>query len=163
MKKLKNFFRFCTISTITLVLLTIVARFIFRMIWHFDILDKHSYQLMAEYWNSGGIFNSLQDYSLGLMFLSLPIIWLWISYKTYRFGLMRLLSLPITKIYRYLTRPETYDVEHVKIKNLRGKEKNIEELIAEKIKEENPNSGAAHTVKNLRAQISARIGENKKQ
>ena len=54
------------------------------------------------------------------------------------------------------------EVEHVTIKNLGGKDKTLDEIIEEKIKEENK-SANGNMVSDLRKQIAAKIEENEKE
>ena len=55
------------------------------------------------------------------------------------------------------------EVEHVTIKNLGGKDKTLDEIISEKIKEQGQDNSSAHVVRDLRKQISAKIEDNEKQ
>lgn len=163
MKKIKKFIRFCFISLLLLVIFLPVFNIIFRFVWNFALLDSKSYKMMAEYWENGGVFNTAKDYTLGASLFFLPIIWLICSYKLYKYGLVKFLLLPINKIYRRITRPETLDVEHVSIKHLGEKDQTLDEIIADRIKKENELSGQSQTIRNLRQQISTKIGENENQ
>ena len=165
MKKIKKFFRFCLISLLLLAVFLPISNILFRLIWNFELLNPKSYSMIADYWEKGGVFNTAKDYSLGFSMLFLPIIWLICSYKLYKYGLLKFLLVPITKIYRYATRPESMDVEHVSIKHLGEKERTIDEIIADRIKAENKDSTGpqAQTVKDLRQQISTKLGENENQ
>ena len=68
--------------------------------------------------------------------------------------------MPIIKTYRRLTRPKSMDMEHVVVKNLGVKDKSLDDIIANKIKEEHQNTAASHITRDLRQQISAKIEEN---
>ena len=162
MKKFKNFLRFSAISALVLVVFVFIGQFLFKLIWHFDILSKKSYLIMADYWNNGGVFNTFRDYSLGIALFLFPIIWLYYSRKLYKFGLGKFLTIPIIKTYRYFTRPKSLEVEHVVVKNMGAKDKSLDDIIADKIKEQGKES-AGHTTRDLRKQISAKIGENDKE
>lgn len=162
MKKIKNFLRFSFISMLVLVVWTYFCRLLFRAIWNFDILDNKTYQLIAEFWEKGGVFNTFRDYSLGIAFILMPIIWIILSRKLYKYGLKKFLTMPIIKTYRYFTRPESMEVEHVSIKNLGRKDKTLDEIISEKVKEQSKLS-AGYTAKDLRKQITAKMEENENQ
>lgn len=165
MKKIKKFFRFCFISMLLLLVVLPICSVIFRIIWNFSLLDPNSYRLIAQYWENGGVFNTAKDYSLGFSLLLLPIIWLACSYKIYKYGLIKFLLLPIIKIYNYLTRPKSLEIEHVSIKHLGEKDQTLDEIIADRIKKENEKTlgGQSQTIRNLRQQISTKIEENEKQ
>lgn len=160
MKKIKNFLRFCFIGAIVLVVFLYIGQFLFKVIWNFNLLDKEPYLEIKKYWDKGHIFGTFRDYSLGLSLIALPIIWFICSYKLYKYGLKKFLTMPIIKTYRRLTRPKSMDVEHVVVRNLGVKDKSLDDIIANKIKEEHPNAGASHITRDLRQQISAKIEEN---
>lgn len=163
MKKLKKMVRFCFISALVLVVFVFIFRMLFRLIWNFDILSWEPYQKIIDFWNKGGNFNTTRECSLLAGLVLMPIIWLLASYKLYKYGLKKFLTTPIIKIYRRLTRPKNMEVEHVVIKNLGLKDKTLDEIITDKIKEQGESMGLGHTSKNLRQQISSKIGENEKQ
>ena len=163
MKKVKKLFKFCVDSIIVLLVLIFLYRIIILFLWKFDIIDKHSYQLMEQYWNSGGTFNSFKDCMFGLCLLTFPFMWGICSYKVYKKGLLNIILWPIKKIYHSITKPETLEIERVAIKNLRGKDRSLEEIIADKMQEESKKNPSSHTAKELRKQISAKIGENENQ
>ena len=163
MKKIKKLFRFCFISALVLIVFLFLGRIIFRLLWNFDILNAVSYQKMQNYWENGGVFNTFKDCSLLFALLLFPIVWLYASYKLYKYGLGKFLTKPVIVLYRRLTRPKVMEVEHVSIKNMGSKDKTLDEIISEKLKSEGKQSGTAHLSKDLRKQIAAKIGENEKQ
>ena len=163
MKKLKKFCRFFVISAITLAPVLFICQIIFKIIWKFDILNRNSYRVVAEYWNKGGVYNTPRDWCLGIAFLLIPVFWLKLSYKIYKIGFWKFIFAPIIYTYRRLTCPKNMEVEHVTIKNLGGKDKTLDEIISEKIKEQGQDNSSAHVVRDLRKQISAKIEENEKQ
>jgi len=162
MKKIKKLLRLCFISLLILVILLPVCSFLFRLIWNFELLDPKSYSMMADYWEKGGVFKTAKDYTLCFSIILLPIIWLFLSYKLYKYGLIRFLLLPVNKIYHYLSTPKNLEVEHVAIKHLGEKNQTLDEVISERIKKENEKTagGQSQTIKNLRQQISSKIEEN---
>ena len=133
MKKIKKFLRFCFISAIVLAVFLVLGRIIFRLFWKFDILNAASYQKMQDFWESGGVFNTFKDCSLLASMLLFPLIWLYSSYKLYKYGLIKFLTKPIIVLYRKLTRPKVMEVEHVSIKNMGSKDKTLDEIISEKL------------------------------
>jgi len=163
MKKIKNFIRFCVVSFIVLMVFLYVGRIFLKLIWNFDILSTKSYQIILEYWEKGGNFSTTKDLSLMAVFVLFPIFWLICSYKLYKYGVGRFLSEPIIKIYRKITRPKNVEIEHIAIKNLGNKDKSLEEIISERIKEKTADNQADDTGRSLREQIAAKIKENEKQ
>lgn len=158
---MKKIVRFLTISSVTFIIIGFVGRFIFLLLWQFDIFNPKSYMVLYKYWEKGGVFNTFRDCSLGLSLFLLPILWLLWSHRLYKKGFWKSILKPLNKLYRHITNPKNLEVEHVSIKNLGGKDKTLDEIIAEKIKAENATS--SHASKDLRKQISAKIEENEKQ
>ncbi len=163
MKKIGKMVRFLSSSIIVLVGLVYVGQFIFKVLWKFDILNVKSYQIMYEYWEKGGVFNTFRDCSLGFSLIALPIIWLVLSNKLYKYGLGKFFSRPFSKLYRRLTRPKNMEIEHVSIKHLGEKDKSLDEIIKAKMEKDGKNTGRSHEVADLRKQIAAKIEENEKQ
>lgn len=163
MKKIKNLIRFVFISAIMAVVVGWTARLLFKLIWNFDILSRHSYTVVYDYWENGGVFNTFKDCSLGLLLFLLPIIWLILSYKLYKYGLLKFIFSPVGKLYRRLTRPKVMEIEPVSIKNLGGKDLTLDEIIAQKMEKEGISKKSEHTTQELRKQIAAKIRENENQ
>lgn len=163
MKKLQKLIRFLFISVLMAAVVSWIARWLFNFIWSFDIFSRHSYQVMYNYWENGGVFNTFKDCSLVLLLFLLPVIWLILSYKLYKYGLLKFIFSPVGKLYRRLTRPKVMEVESVSIKNLGGKGLTLDEIIAQKMEKEGLNKKSGHTSQDLRRQIAAKIRENENQ
>lgn len=163
MKKIGKIIRFLSSSVIVFVVLAYICQFLFKVLWKFDILNAKSYQIMYEYWEKGGVFNTFRDCSLGFCLIALPIVWLVLSNKLYKYGLGKFFSKPFISLYRRLTRPKNMEIEHVSIKNLGEKDKTLDEIIKAKIEKEGKNLSRSHEVADLRKQIAAKIEENEKQ
>lgn len=163
MKKIKKILRFTTISAFVLVVVVFMGQLIFRLFWNFELLNKESYNVLKEYWEKGGVFNTFRDCSLGVSLLLMPVIWLMWSYKLYKKGFWKSVLSIIDKTYRKITRPQNMEIEHVSLKNIGGKDKTLDEIIVDKIKERNADSHGGHMAASLRKQIAAKIEENEKE
>ena len=163
MKKIKNFLRFTLISCFTLAVFVYVGRFFFNLFWDFDIISPKSYKVLKNYWNNGGSFKEFKELSLLICLILFPIFWLKCSQKIYKKGFLKILTSLFTKLYRKLTRPKNMETEHVSIKNLGSKERTLDEIISDKIKEKGGNIAQSKESANLRHLISAKIEENEKQ
>lgn len=163
MKKIAKLLRFITISAFVLVILTYIGQVIFKSFWNFDLLNRKSYQVLNNYWEKGGVFNTFRDCSLVASLFLFPIIWLVISRKIYKKGFWKSVLSLIDKSYRKITRPQNMEIEHVSLKNIGGKDKTLDEIITDKIKEQNGNVTGGHTSANIRKQVAAKIEENEKE
>ena len=162
MKKLKNFIRFLLIFGTTSVIFALVGQIVFKYIWGFALFNLKSYKYLYDFWENGGVFNKFKDITLVLGLVFLPIYCINVSFKIYKKGFLKVLSIPFTVIYRALTRPKSLEVEHVSIKNIGIKDKTLDEIISTRIKEKGQETTVSHASKNIREQISAKIEENNK-
>ncbi|MBQ2885542.1 MAG: hypothetical protein IJE43_17595 [Alphaproteobacteria bacterium] len=162
MKKIIKLFRFSVIGLLVFCVFALVGRFVFQFLWGFNILDKNDYNTLYNFWEKGGSFKTFKDITFIVSLIAFPIVWFVASKKLYKFGLGKFLLLPIIAVYRKATKPKTLEVEHVSIKNIGVKDKTIDEIISEKIRN-NENGGSANTPLDIRKQISAKIEENVKQ
>ena len=121
MAKVEKLIKFFTVCAVVFVVLGYICRELFKFIWNFDIFNRESYRILYDYWENGGVFNTFRDCSLGLFLFLMPVIWLVLSYKLYKYGLVKFLLNPLVKLYRRITRPKTMEVEHVSIKILAGR------------------------------------------
>ena len=163
MNKIPKVLRSTTISAFVLAVLAYAGQIVFKILWNFDLLDQKSYKVLYDYWEKGGVFNTFRDCSLGVALLLLPVIWLSISRKIYKKGFWKSVISLIDKSYRKMTRPQNMEIEHVSLKNIGGKDKTLDEIITDKIKEQNGNTTSGHTSTNIRKQIAAKIEENEKE
>jgi hypothetical protein len=160
---MKKLLRFCFISVLVGIVFVPLCWVICKFCWRFDILSSKSYTVLYQFWEGGGTFKTFRDCSLIFCLLLMPILWLKLSYKLYKFGLGKFLLIPITKIYRYFDGPANADIARVSIKNIGAKDKSLDEIIADKRKEKNENLGHQHTSQDIRRQIAAKIEENEKE
>lgn len=160
MKKIKKILTFSAIAIVITIIFGSICQVLFNWFWSFDILDRRSYQTLLSWWEEGGVFNTFRDCSLGVSLLLFPIICFGISYKLYKQGFWKTILSPFIKLYHACTRPKNMEVEHVSIKNLGVKDKPLEEIIADKIKQEKVESTANNASKTIRQQIAAKLEEN---
>jgi len=156
--KLIKFILICTLWSAFWLALT---RQIVLAVWNFDYASKSQWQFVGEFWRQNGTIRSFSDYMLFLTLFLIVLLW----YK----GLKRLYQTDYAKFFlvpfEYFSKKqiEKYENEskHVVIKNLVvGEKKTLDEVIDEKIKEEN----AAQSLKeadNLRQTLAQKIIERK--
>ncbi len=163
MKKLKKLLKFISIFLTTTLFLSFIGHQIIKFFWNFDIFSITSYAKLVEFWENGGVFKTFKDLSLIVCLLLLPISIIVSTYKLYKKGFWKTVLFPLIFTYRKLTRPKNLEPEHVSIKNLGAKEKTLDEIISEKIKEKGQNQENNYTIKDIRSQISQKIKENETQ
>ena len=162
MKKLKKIIRFLMILLATTSFFAFIGYFIVMFFWRFNILDLSHYRSLYVFWMKGGVFNTFSDLSLLLCLLLLPILIIKYTKKLYKQGFWKNVLSPFIKLYKRVTRPKNLETEHVSIKNLGAKDKTLEEIIADKIKEKGEKQHQ-NTLQDIRSQITEKIKENESQ
>ena len=161
MKKIKKFIRFLLILSVCFVFFTYVGRIVSVFLWNFDILSSKPYISLYLFWENGGVFNSFRDITLILYLFFLPIFFWKSICLLYKKGFWKTVLTPFVKIYTRLTRPNNMEVEHVSIKNLGAKDKSIDEIISDKLKQKGETHNNTNSVtRNLRQQVAEKIKEN---
>ena len=160
-KKVGKLVKFLLTGLFWSVLWTALSQQIVMHIWNFNFLSKDQWQIIAEFWRNNGTIRSFSDYMLFLTLFLIVILW----YK----GWKRLYHVDYAKLclapFEYFSKKqiEKYKAEgkHVVIKNLVvGEKMTLDELIDEKIKEENAAQGVK-AADNLRQTLSQKIIERK--
>ena len=160
---MKKLLRYVLIFLTTSSFLLLIGGQIIKFFWNFDIFGATSYIKLTDFWENGGVFKTFKDISLILCLLLLPIFIIISTNKLYKKGFWKTVLYPLIFLYKRLTRPKNLEPEYVSIKNLGAKDRTLEEIISEKIKEKGQNQENSHTIKDIRNQISQKIQENETQ
>ena len=163
MKKLKKLLKFVSIFLTTTFFLSLIGGQIIKFFWNFDNFGATSYIKLVDFWENGGVFKTFKDISLIVCLLLLPIFIIISTNKLYKKGFWKTVLYPLIFSYKRLTRPKNLEPEHVSIKNLGAKDRTLDEIISEKIKEKGQNQETSHTITDIRSQISQKIQENETQ
>lgn len=158
---MKKTIRFMSILSVLFVFWAYIGRIFFKFFWNFDIFSSKHYLGLYQFWEKGGVFKSFKDISLILCLIILPIVWIKTTKRFYKQGFWKSVLSPVIKIYKKLSYPKNLEVEHVSIKNLGAKDRSLEEIISDKLKEKGESTNQkANTTQNLREQVSAKLKEN---
>lgn len=136
-KKLLSLTKFIIIGVLWTIVFLWGSRFLLVYIWHFDILSKKQWVVIAGYWNNNGVIMQLSDYMFFLTLLLLLVVWVigwrWFSKISYS----KLLLGPLNYVLNYRLKKYETDEERVVIKNMNvGEKLSVEDLIQERIKSE---------------------------
>ena len=139
----------------------ILTRSIFRLIWGFDFLSDKQWKVVAEFWNENGTIRGFSDYMLFICLLC--ALWLWIKVwkKLHKVNYLALILRPFEYMNKKQIEKYQANTKRVVIKNMVVGEKiTVNDLIEERIKAENKESGIKEA-ENLRSDISKKIIERK--
>ena len=162
-KKFLKFFKFCAVCALWSACWLTIMRFLVVFVWNFDYFSLRNWQIIVSFWNANGTIQGFSDYMLFITLLGILIVW-YIGVKYfYRIDYGKLFLKP----FEYFSKKqiEKYDStgKHIVLKNLVvGEKMTIDELVEEKIKEED-NRCSQKESQNLRESISKKIIERKGQ
>lgn len=107
---------------------------IFIYFWNFNILSLENWNLIKEYWESGGIIHTWKDYLFLFMLLAYIPLWYkgWISIQKINF--LKIILWPIEKYNQHIIKGYDSTSSHITIKNMGKEGIKIEEEIEIKSK-----------------------------
>ncbi|MDD4556845.1 MAG: hypothetical protein PHE89_05935 [Alphaproteobacteria bacterium] len=140
-------------------------RFLFLKFWNFDIVYLENWNIIAEFWQGGGIIQTSKDILfMTSIILSLPL-GLYILKKSLSFKYTSLITKPIEIYDRYILNKYDGNSSRLVLKNLSTKAEKVslEDLIETKIKEKEKEDNKDKNLKadEIRLNIQSKI-KNKK-
>ena len=134
---------------------------IVRYIWNFDLFDVSRWKFISEFWQRNGTISGFSDYMFFLSLLVIVIVWIRGWKKFYKIQYVKALLKPFEYFSKKQIEKYSKEDKHVVIKNLTVGEKiTIDDLIAEKIKEEEKTPKTKES-ENLRQGILQKIIQRK--
>lgn len=133
---------------------------LFIYFWNFNILSGANWQVVYQYWESGGVIHTWKDYLLlGLLISYIPV-W-YIGWKHFRqIEWIHILLWPITKYNQYIIGKYGSDAPHIVLKNMGTGDIKIEEEIERKSKPKSKIETDAE-VNSIRAEVAKKINSVK--
>ncbi len=160
-KKIGCFLKMLFTASFWTLLWTLVSRQIILYIWNFDFVSQAHWKLIAEFWQKNGTIKSFSDYMLFLTLFLVLLLWYKGVKYFYKLDYLRLMLKPFEYFSNQQIEKYKKEGKHVVIKNLIvGKKITVDDLIAEKIKEENSQQQEKQADQ-LRQTLSQKINERK--
>lgn len=159
-KKLLKLLRLILVGVVWTSAFVLAARLLMIYLWHFDILYKKQWTVLAGFWNNNGVIAGFADYMFFVTLVVLFIVWIWGWRYFYKANYLKLLMSPIAYIANYkLKKYENID-NHIIIKNISvGEKLSVEDFIQNRIKQEKNNPTKEADL--LRRNISEKIIQRK--
>lgn len=159
-KKIFHYICFLAASALWLVLVALILRFVMLFAFSIDLFAPETYIGMADYWNSGGVLKGRDVLMLLIIIAYFPIGCLG-CYKLYHYKYLKLLTVPLNKIFNYGL--DGYVAPDVNIKNLKIEEKKtLEQIVQERLNEEKKKNQQTSNTVDFRKNIIEKINEAKK-
>ncbi len=159
LKKITYIFRFSLVGCLWTYAFLMCANYITFFIWNFNFLSSHSWKIIYNFWNTGGVIKTGSDYIFILFLFSLPFFWFfgWIYFL--RVNYVNIILYPINAYNSYVIKKYGQESSRIVLKNVKSTQKVIEEIKdqLESIKPEKTKEAA-----NIRSQIIKKLEQNNK-
>ena len=160
MKKLLKIFSLVLSLIVWTYLYVILFGQILLCFWNFNILSAQSWNIVYQYWESGGIIRTWQDYLLLLCLVLYLPLW-YIGWKHFRrISWLQVLLWPLNRYNRYLVDKYGEGAQHITIKNMGTGGIKIEEEIEQKAKPQTKIE-TGEEVNKIRAAVTEKINSVK--
>lgn len=160
---MKKLFKIISLSISFLVwtyLYILLSGLILIYFWNFNILSSQSWNIVRQYWESGGVIRTWQDYLLVLYLLCYLPLW-YIGWKYVKnTNWLQVLLWPINRYNRYIIDKYGDSEQHVSLKNMGTGGIKIEEEIELKAKPQSKIETDAE-VNKIRAAVKEKINSVK--
>lgn len=160
-KKIFHYICATIFGTLWSVFLGFVFQQLFFFVYKINLLNPRTYEILSDFWYSGGILSGKDILMLFSLILYFPICFYgW--YKLWHYKYMRLIIVPLNKIFN--SGFDNYKAPDVNIKNLKVEEKKtLEQLVNERLeKEKKKKQGQTGESQDFRKKIIEQIEQNKK-
>lgn len=133
----------------------------FEKIYGINIASPITYQKFSEYWDNGGVLRFNDVVMLLILCLFIPIFLFYMRWLN-RCKFLNLILLPVQWLQNRALK--NYKEVSINIKNLKVEEKKtIEQLVEERIEEENKNRKNEKSMEDFRKKIINKINSEKKE
>lgn len=132
-------------------------------IWNFNFLSARQWQYISSFWQANGTIQGASDYLLFSTLLLVGVFWIWWGRKLLKVQYFRLLLKPFESFAKHQINKYIEEGKHNVVKNLViGQKLTLDDLINEKIKQEDAAQPATKESADLRAGVVKKISESKK-
>ena len=135
----------------------VLSNFLIKLIWGFDFLSTHSWNVLSVFWNQGGVIKTTSDILLLASLFLLPFLWFTGAILIKRLNFWWLFTLPFRIILKPFIKSDDKTPPHFVIKNMMSSQQQIEDIKTE-ISSIKPKK--SQEADNLRAEISKKRAEN---
>ncbi|MDO4161554.1 MAG: hypothetical protein Q4D80_00930 [Pseudomonadota bacterium] len=155
-KKLLHYICVLAAGSVWSVALLLLYQFVFFYFYQIDIVSPLTYKTIGNFWNNGGILKSGDLLMIFGMFTYFPVVFIGWKFLA-KYSYLKLISKPLSWLSNIGLGKYNGGMPEVNIKNLKVEEKKtIEQLVQERIEQENKKIPKTDTAK-FRKEIIEKI------
>ncbi len=124
MKRIIKLIRAALIFVIWTVLFAFLSNQLIFLVWNFDFMSAHSWNILSTFWSQGGVIKTTSDVLLLMALFLLPFVWLTGFIFALRKNYLKLLTAP----FRIFCCRKPAEPERIVIKNIKSSQQMIEEI-----------------------------------
>ena len=159
MKKIFYFIRGIIVLAGWSILFFLSSNFLINLIWHFNFMSPHSWNILSSFWNHGGVIKTASDIFLISSLFLLPFLWLIGYILVLKLNYIRLFLSPISYFLSIFYHNSKGNPERIIIKNLKNNSQIIEEI---KSKIDSIKPQESEKAKNIRSKITQKLSQEVK-
>ena len=135
----------------------VLSNFLIKLIWGFDFMSAHSWNVLTGFWNQGGVIKTASDILLLLSLALLPFLWFIGALLIKQLNFWKIISFPFRIILKFFNNDTDKTPQRFVIKNIQSSQQHIEDIKTE-INSIKPKK--SQEAENLRTEISKKRAEN---
>ena len=135
----------------------VLSNFLIKLIWKFDFLSIHSWNILASFWNQGGVIKTTSDVLLLFSLVLLPLLWLMGAVLIKRLNFWQVFSFPFRILFKPFISDDNETPPRIVIKNIKSSQQQIEDI---KLEISSIKPKKSMEAENLRTEISKKRSEN---
>lgn len=156
MKKLFKFLRRLLVFIGWTWLFTILSNLLIFAIWNFDFMSAHSWNLLSEFWNKGGVIKTTSDVLLLASLFLLPFLWLTGYFLALKINYIQILFIPFELFERLFHNKKDDEPERIVLKNMKSSQQLVEDI---KTELESMKPEKAQKAGNIRSEITQKLSK----
>ncbi len=158
MKKLFSLIRGALIFVFWTSLFIFLSNRLIDIVWHFNFMSVHSWNVLSAFWNNGGVIKTTSDILLIVSLCLLPVLWLTGFIFMLRLNYVNLLISLLTP-FRFFGRGKSVEPERIIIKNIKSSQQMIEDI---KTEIESLKPSQSKEAGNIRSEITQKLSKEVK-
>jgi len=113
------------------ILFIVFTNFLIKLVWGFDFLSAHSWNILANFWNQGGVIKTTSDVLLVSSLALLPLLWLLGFILVKKLDFWKIFTAPVRFVLKPFTENFSKEPQRFVIKNIKSSQQQAEDIKAE--------------------------------
>ena len=113
------------------ILFIALSNYAIRLLWRFDFLSPHSWNVLIAFWNEGGVIKTTSDILLLSTLALLPFLWLVGFFLVIKINFTSVFLYPVNLLYNIFNINNHAQTQRVVIKNIKSSQQIADDYMAE--------------------------------